>query len=84
MSPQWSIYARVEDPMLEQVDAAEEGSELGSLQYSNLLAGPVDLWRKKPWWNRFSGRTCDPMRISCWSSLFLRNFTPRKGLTLEQ
>lgn len=51
----------MEDPTLKQVDAAEEGCELGSLQWSKLLAGPVDLWRKKPYWSRFAGRTWDPM-----------------------
>ncbi|GAB0179841.1 AN1-type zinc finger protein 5-like [Grus japonensis] len=38
-----------EDPMLEQVDAPEEGCDpMGSLHWSRLLAGPMDLWREEP------------------------------------
>jgi len=39
----------LEDPMPEEVDAPEEGSD--PMQYTRcgrLLAGPVDLWREAP------------------------------------
>ncbi|CAM9906452.1 unnamed protein product [Bubo scandiacus] len=39
----------VEDPMPGQVDAPEGGCDpMGSLCWSRLLAGPVDLWREEP------------------------------------
>lgn len=38
---------------------------------------------ESPHWSRFFGRTCDLMGDSCWSSLFLKDFTPWKGPILE-
>ncbi|KAK4806186.1 hypothetical protein QYF61_001109 [Mycteria americana] len=81
------IYLQpVEDPTLEQVDTHEGGWDpVGSLRWSKLLAGPVDLWRERsPCWSRFSGRTCDPMGDPCWSGLFRKDCSPWKGPTLEQ
>ena len=48
----------VEDPTPEQVDAPKGGCDpVGTLRWSRLLAGPVDLWREEPtleqvfWWD---------------------------------
>ncbi|GAB0190559.1 EH domain-containing protein 4 [Grus japonensis] len=39
----------VEDPTPEQVETPEGGCDpMGSLHYSRLLAGPVNLWREEP------------------------------------
>jgi len=38
---------------------------------------------ESPHWSRFSGRTCDLMGDSHWSSLFLKDCTLWKGPTLE-
>ncbi|GAB0183826.1 EH domain-containing protein 4 [Grus japonensis] len=46
-----------------------------------------DLWphgERSPRWSRFAGRTCDPVGDPWWSSLFLKDCTPWKGLMLEQ
>ncbi|GAB0181744.1 mitochondrial enolase superfamily member 1 [Grus japonensis] len=40
--------------------------------------------KNSPQWSRFSGRTCDPVRDSHWSSLFLKDCTPWEGPMLEQ
>ena len=57
---------------------------MGSLCWSRLLAGPVDPWKRSPWWNRFAGRTRDPTGDPRWSSLFLKDCSPWKGPMLEQ
>jgi len=38
---------------------------------------------RRPSWSRFAGRTCEPMGDPCWSSLFLKDCSPWKGLMLE-
>lgn len=46
-----------------------------------------DLWthgKRSSCWSKFSGKACDPARDPCWTSLFLRDYTPWKGPTLEQ
>ena len=60
---------------------------MGSLRWSRLLAGPVALWphgERSRRWSRFSGRTCDPAGDPRWSSLLLKDCTPREGLILEK
>jgi len=45
------------------------------------------LWthgERSPRQSRFSGRACDPMGDPHWSSLFLKDCTPCKGLTQGQ
>jgi len=70
----------MEDPMLEQVSAPKGGCDpVGSLCWSRLLSGPVDPWREwGPYRSRFAGRTSYPVGDPCWSSLFLKDYTPRK------
>ncbi|KAK4809986.1 hypothetical protein QYF61_004438 [Mycteria americana] len=46
-----------------------------------------DLWthgERSLHWRRFAGRTCDPAGDPRWSSLFLKDCAPWKGLMLEQ
>ncbi|PKU47281.1 suppression of tumorigenicity 5 protein isoform x4 [Limosa lapponica baueri] len=45
-----------------------------------------ELWHveRSPRWSRFSGRTCDLVGDSHWSSPFMIDCTPRKSPMLEQ
>lgn len=40
--------------------------------------------KRSTYWIRFVGRTCDPLEDPDWSSLFLKDYSSRKGSMLEQ
>ncbi|OPJ67041.1 hypothetical protein AV530_016965 [Patagioenas fasciata monilis] len=74
-----------EDPMLVQVDASEGSCDsVGSLCSSKLLAEPVIHEERSPHGSRFAGRINDLMEDPRWTSLFLKDCTLWKGLTLGQ
>jgi len=51
-----------EDPTPERVDVLKGGCDpVGSLCWSRLLVGPVDLWREEPTLEQAPGRTCGPV-----------------------
>jgi len=69
----------------EQVGVLEGACDsMGSPHWSRLLAGPRRPVERSPHWSRFVGRTCDPEGDPCWSSLFLKDYTPWKRHTLQQ
>ena len=59
-----------------------------SLWRAHIRAGSwQDLWthgERSPRQSRFAGRTCDPVGDSLWSSLFLKDCTPREEPMLQK
>ncbi|KAJ7413319.1 suppression of tumorigenicity 5 protein isoform x4 [Pitangus sulphuratus] len=68
--------------------ASECSKEAMTLWEAHTEAGSwKDLWthgERSLCWSRFSGRTCDPVGVPCWSSLFLKDCTLWKGPMLEK